>query len=151
MTITYVPAPDLDERVRRIVEALGLTHIDADRVKCVRSYGTNAPRTIARIHGVSKAFLKGVGMKPHYVIEFISEQFDNLPEDEKDEVIIHELLHIPKTFSGSLLDHGRIDFDGEAKVLHRILKQKMSKAKDSGEVSQSSSRRCGRPRHRKHL
>jgi len=135
MRIRYVQAPDLDERVKRIVELLDLSHIDPDRVKCVRSYGTNAPKTIARIHGISKAFLTGVGMKPHYVIEFIAEKFDKLPDDEKDEIIIHELLHIPKTFSGSLLDHGRIDFDGEVKVLHKILKRRLSR-----EASQNSSR-----------
>lgn len=125
MTIKYVRAPDLDDRVKKIVKLLGLSYIDPDRVKCIRSFGTKAPKTIARIHGVSKAFLKGVGMKAYYVIEFISENFDNLSEDEKNEIIIHELLHIPKTFSGSLLDHGRIDFDGEVKVLQKILKQKL--------------------------
>ena len=135
MKITYIRAPDLDERVKNIVEMLGLTHIDVERVRCVRSYGTNAPRTLARIHGVSKAFLAGVEMKPHYVIEFLSENFDDLSEEEKDEVIIHELLHIPKTFSGSLLDHGRIDFDGEIKVLSRILKQKKMAKKKSPEKS----------------
>lgn len=123
MTIKYVRAPDLDERVKKIVKLLGLSYIDPDRVKCVRSFGAKAPKTIARIHGVSKAFLKGVNMKAHYVIEFISENFDALSEDEKNEIIIHELLHIPKTFSGSLLDHRRIDFDGEVKVLQKILKQ----------------------------
>ncbi len=124
MTIKYVRAPDLDERVKKIIKLLGLSYIDPNRVKCIRSFGAKAPKTIARIHGVSKAFLKGVNMKAHYVIEFISENFDTLSEDEKNEIIIHELLHIPKTFSGSLLDHGRIDFDGEVKVLQKILKQK---------------------------
>lgn len=148
MTITYVRAPDLDERVRRIVELLGFTHIDPDRVKCVRSFGANAPKTIARIHGVSKAFIKGVGMKPYYVIEFIAEQFDDLPEDEKDEIIIHELLHIPKTFSGSLLDHGRVDFDGEVKVLQKVLKQKLKVGREtSQDSSQQPSQHTRRKRH----
>jgi len=127
MKIRYVQAPDLDEKVRKIVRLLGLSYIDPMRIKCVRSYGTNAPKTIARIHGVSKAFLTGVGIKPHYVIEFIAEKFDKLSEDDKDEIIIHELLHIPKTFSGSLLDHGRMNFDNEVKVLHKILKHKLSR------------------------
>ena len=135
MKIRYVQAPDLDEKVRKIVRLLGLSYIDPMRIKCVRSYGTNAPKTIARIHGVSKAFLTGVGIKPHYVIEFIAEKFDKLSEDDKDEIIIHELLHIPKTFSGSLLDHGRMNFDNEVKVLHKILKHKLSRenARNSSE------------------
>lgn len=150
MTIRYVPAPDLDERVKNIVNILGLYHIDAERVKCVRSYGSNAPKTIARIHGISKAFLTGVGMKPHYVIEFLSENFDNLSEEEQDEVIIHELLHIPKTFSGSLLDHGRVDFDGEVKTLQKILKRKRVELMANRGSGQGSSQRFSRRPRRQH-
>lgn len=42
---------------------------------------------------------------PAYVIEVISERFDRLGEKEKDEVILHELAHIPRNFSGSLMAH----------------------------------------------
>lgn len=121
--VRYIPAPDLEERVKRIIRLLKLTYIDDRRVKCVRSYGSRSESTYARIHGVSRAFLTGLRMKPHYVIEFVSEKFDNLSEDEKDKIIIHELLHIPKTFSGSLLSHGRARFNREVKILFKILKQ----------------------------
>ncbi|MCS7125490.1 MAG: putative metallopeptidase [Aigarchaeota archaeon] len=121
--VRYIHAPDLEERVRKIISILKLTYIDGERIKCVRSHGSRSVNTFARIHGISKAFLTGLKMKPHYVIEFISERFDNLPEDEKDKIIIHELLHIPKTFSGSLLSHKRGRIDREVKILFKILKQ----------------------------
>lgn len=124
MKIRYIPAPDIEERVRKIVKIVGLTHIDISKVKCVRSYGSKSD-TYARIHGVSRAFLMGLRMKPHYVIEFVSENFDCLSDDEKDKIIIHELLHIPKTFSGNLLPHGRLRIDREVKVLFKILRERM--------------------------
>lgn len=122
--IRYVPAQDLEERVKKIVKIIGLNHIDVERVKCVRSYGSKSD-ICARIHGISKAFLTGLKMKPHYVIEFISENFDILPEDEKDKIIIHELLHIPKTFSGNLLPHDGFKIDKEVKILYKIFKERM--------------------------
>ena len=46
-----------------------------------------------------------IGVKPHYGLEFISERFDKLNEEEKTKVIIHELMHIPKTFGGGFKHH----------------------------------------------
>ncbi|MEM3952810.1 MAG: putative metallopeptidase [Nitrososphaerota archaeon] len=106
MKVKYSPAPDLEERIKKIVKILNLSYIDPERV-----------------HGVSRAFLVGVGIKPHYVVEFVSENFDKLPEDEKDKVLIHELLHIPKTFSGGLLSHRRANIEREVKILYKILRE----------------------------
>ncbi|GBC69130.1 hypothetical protein HRbin01_00823 [archaeon HR01] len=124
--IRYRRAPDLEEKVRDIVVRASLTHIHPDRVRCVRSYGSKSGFTTARIHTASKALLTGLGLKPVYVIEFISERFDSLSGEEQEAVIIHELLHIPKSFGGGLIGHRRIDFEEEAKVIMDIVRRMRS-------------------------
>ena len=43
-----------------------------------------------------------------YALEFISEKFDKLPEEEKIKTIIHELMHIPQTFGGGFRHHDHV-------------------------------------------
>ena len=52
-----------------------------------------------------KIFQRALNIQPAYVIEVLSKYYDKLNEDERKKVLIHELLHIPKNFSGSLLPH----------------------------------------------
>ena len=44
-------------------------------------------------------------IQPQYIIEVIAEKFDKLTEENKERTLIHELMHIPKTFSGALVAH----------------------------------------------
>ena len=46
-----------------------------------------------------------LGIKAHYVIEVISENFDSMKEDEQTKTIIHELMHIPKGMKGGFRHH----------------------------------------------
>jgi len=105
-------APDVKERVDRIVGKLGLTHVDPARVVCMRSHGSSS-NAHARIWSMPSIWQKALGIEPHYVIEVISERYDAFSEDQKDRTLIHELMHVPKTFSGALRSHRAREFDGK--------------------------------------
>lgn len=94
----------LKKEVEKIVKDLSWKHIDTRRIFCFRSFGSKS-KARARIWSLPRIWQKAVNLKPAYVIEVLSENFDNLAYEEKVKVLIHELLHIPKTFSGSLLPH----------------------------------------------
>lgn len=82
-------------------------------------------RAIARIWGMSKLFTEVADIKPCYIIEVNAKQFDKLSERDKIKTLIHELLHIPKTFSGALLSHKskyhRINNQTVEKILKNLL------------------------------
>src|SRR5574344_270594 len=106
MVIKYVYANDVKERAEDIVKILEWNYIDLENVSYIRSYGSNSRYTIARCHALGKAMQIGMKRKTSfYLIEVLSEKFDRLPEDEKIKVIIHELMHIPKTFGGGFIQH----------------------------------------------
>src|SRR3989344_3276091 len=100
----YELAPDLQERMEEIIKILNLNHIDIDRVKCLRSLGSSTRNTLARCHAIGKAMQKAMGINAFYTIEFLK-RFDKLAKEEQDKVIIHELLHIPKSFGGGFRQH----------------------------------------------
>ena len=102
--IEYFPAPDIKERVDHIIDLLRFEHVNLENLHCVRSRGSQAKRTIARIHGRSRIW-QAVGLEPSYVIEIIAERFDNLTYDDQDRILIHELLHIPRGFKGGFRHH----------------------------------------------
>jgi predicted metallopeptidase len=108
--IKYVEAPDVKRRVEEIVNALNFIHIDSNFVYCFRSTGSRSKRVIARIHGLGRIWQAALHFVPIYIIEVISERYDTFSEDEKDKILIHELLHIPKGFSGGFRVHkGYVD------------------------------------------
>ncbi|MBM3231922.1 metallopeptidase [Candidatus Pacearchaeota archaeon] len=115
----YDYAPDLKNRLIEIVKTLDMNHIDLNRVECLRSFGSSTKRTIARCHTIGKVMQKGMKIPAFYTIEFL-ERFDKLNNEQQDKVIIHELLHIPKTFGGGFRQH---DFVCEDNInnLHRNL------------------------------
>ncbi|MEM3023045.1 MAG: putative metallopeptidase [Candidatus Bathyarchaeia archaeon] len=122
--IRYYPAPDIQERVRELVGSLGFDHIDADRVICLRSRGSRASRALARIHGLPRVWQRALSSGPLYVIEVISERFDALDGEERDKVLIHELLHIPKGFGGGLRGHKKAINRRRVDRLHSMLRPK---------------------------
>ena len=44
-------------------------------------------------------------VEPGYIIEVISGYFDKLSQSDQDKVLLHEIRHIPKNFSGALVPH----------------------------------------------
>jgi predicted metallopeptidase len=109
MAIRYEQAPDLEESAREIVKSLEWNHILLGHVAFLRSFGSSARRTIARCHALGKAMQIGMGRdRGFYLIEVISERFDKLSEEEKIKVVIHELMHIPKSFGGGFIHHNKV-------------------------------------------
>ena len=100
----YEYAPDLKERTIEIVKTLNMDHIDLERIECIRSFGSSSRRTIARCHALGKLMQRAMKNKAFYAIEFL-EIFDKMNGKEQDKVIIHELMHIPKTFGGGFRQH----------------------------------------------
>lgn len=101
--------PSWTEKTKEIAIALNYRHVMPERLSVVRSWGSKTRRTIARIHCIGKVMMLGMGQKKSfYVIELISEKFDRQPEQGKLETIIHELMHIPKTFGGGFRHHDHV-------------------------------------------
>jgi len=126
LTIEYVEAPDVKKLVDEIAEELDFFHVVPQFVYCYRSKGSKSTRVIARIHGLGKIWQEALRKPPTYVIEVISERYDKLSEEEKERTLIHELLHIPKAFSGGFRPHkGYID-GKRVERLHRLLQKRRS-------------------------
>ena len=100
----YEFAPDLQEIAEEISHSL-FPHVKLDRLKCFRSYGTSSRRTIARCHALGKLMQKAMNTPAFYALEFLSERFDKLSEENKIKTIIHELMHIPNSFGGGFRHH----------------------------------------------
>jgi predicted metallopeptidase len=105
-TISWQTAPDINYRVRNLVKKLDFDWIKTQRIKCFRSTFANTS-AVARIWGLGRLWQITLKEKPIYIIEVISEKYDRLSDHEKDKILIHELAHIPKNFSGALLPHRR--------------------------------------------
>jgi predicted metallopeptidase len=105
LPIKYFEAPELKQQVDQIVEDLELYHVVPQFVYCVRSRGSKARRTIARIHGLGKIWQGVMNLPPSYTIEVISEIFDKMAPEDRERTLIHELLHIPGGFSGGFRPH----------------------------------------------
>jgi len=102
--MNYQKAPDIKKKIEQLVEALDFNHVDVRRIHCIRSFDVKT-RAYARIWGMAKLFHEVAGIEPNYIIEVVSRRFDKLTERDQLKTLIHELMHIPKTFSGALLSH----------------------------------------------
>lgn len=102
--LEWEKARDVKIDIIHILKVISLPHIIPSRIYCFRTQGSKS-KAYARVWAMPKIFQKALSIEPAYVIEVLSKYYDKLDEDNKKKVLIHELLHIPKNFSGSLLPH----------------------------------------------
>jgi len=100
----FESAPDIQERVNEIILKLELKHIRAENIVCMRSHKSKA-KAYARIWSLPRIWQKALGVEAHYILEVLSHYFDGRSKDDQDRTLIHELMHVPKTFSGALVPH----------------------------------------------
>jgi predicted metallopeptidase len=127
--IQYYDAPDIRERIEIIVEVLKFDHLDLENIRFIRSRGSKAKRTIARVHGLGRIWQQSLGMKPTYVIEVIHEIFDYYPSDAQDRTLIHEIMHIPHTAKGGFRHHKNYVTSANVDTWH---KRYMQRCKELG-------------------
>ncbi|PLJ77904.1 putative metallopeptidase [Infirmifilum sp. SLHALR2] len=120
--LRYAHACDVEAMAKDIVEKLDMKWIRLEHVRFIRSTGSKSSAT-ARIYGLPKSFQVAFNLPPLYVIEVISEKFDVLPAEKQVEVLVHELLHIPKSFSGGLRPHGKAV---NSRVVRRLTEKYLS-------------------------
>ena len=105
MAIKYYPALDIKKKLTELIQNNGFHNVHPERIYCFRSTGSGSRRILARIWSFPKIWQQALYMEPRYVIEVLSERFDKLSAEKQEEVLIHELKHIPKKFSGGLRKH----------------------------------------------
>jgi len=131
----YEFAEDLQKKAEEICKII-FPHVDITRIKCFRSYGTSSRGTIARCHSLEKLLQRALGIKAFYVLEFLSERFDKMSEEDKIRIIIHELMHIPNGFGGGFKHHNFVN-DRNIKKLYQLYLEKTKKEADKSEEKKS--------------
>jgi len=119
--IDWQPAPDVDKRIKYLAKNLDFDWLNNDNIHSFRSENSKTSAH-ARIWGLPRIWQKALHEEASYIIEVISEKYDKLSEKERDKVLLHEIVHIPKNFSGSLIPHyrkGKRNFHNQVDVLVR--------------------------------
>lgn len=124
--LEWEKALEVKKEIEKILKVLDFPHIDSSRIFCYRTVGSKS-RAYARIWSMPKIFQAALSIKPAYVIEVLSKYFDKLDDDSKKRVLIHELLHIPRNFSGALVPHRTRHRHLQAQV-NRLFKEYKNKS-----------------------
>ena len=128
--IKYEIAEDIMARLYEIAKKLGMDHVKFSGVYAVRSHGSESRSTIARCHALSKIWQKCLNTKAIYIIEVISERFDKMSKKEQDKVLIHELMHIPKSFGGGFKHHNIVNRKNVERLYKEYINFKNKNGKD---------------------
>ncbi|MCP4646889.1 MAG: metallopeptidase [bacterium] len=97
-------AYDVQYMLDELLEYLQMDHVINSRIICMRSTGAQV-NAYARIWSLPEIWRNALEINPFYVIEVVSEEYDKLQEEKQKKILIHELLHIPKKFTGGLVPH----------------------------------------------
>ena len=117
MAIKYFDAEDVKQIAEELINELSWGHIPLEHVAFLRSTGSSSRYTIARCHALGKAMQIGMGRKKgFYLVEVISEKYDKLSKEDQIKTIIHELMHIPKSFGGGFIHHNHVHEENVNKV-----------------------------------
>ena len=117
--IDWQEAPDIKARALKLITDLDMDWILFERIFFYRSTDSKA-RAYARTWGLPALWQRSLKVDPAYMVEVLAEHFDKLPQRKQDEIILHELTHIPRNFSGALTPHtrhGESSFHGKLKEL----------------------------------
>jgi len=122
MRFRYERAPDVHAILSDIIDKLGFSHIPKNRVYCYRSYDSRARNVIARVHSLPRIWQEALSEPAYYAVEVLAEQYDQLSLDEKEKTLIHELLHIPRSFGGGFRYHKNWVTKRHVESLYEVLK-----------------------------
>ncbi|MBI3981196.1 metallopeptidase [Candidatus Microgenomates bacterium] len=119
----WVEDKQIEKRLQRILKSPFFSYINIKNITIFRSFGSSS-RAYARIWGFPRIWQMALNHKPHYIIEVISEHFDRQSYEDQTRTLIHELLHIPKKFSGALVPHrGRGHNNIDRRIVEQIYQQ----------------------------
>lgn len=93
-------------RVKKLIQDCSISYICQNRVFCIESTGSRS-HAYARLWGLPRIWQEILGVAPAYILE-VTHRFFKLREKEQDRVLLHEIAHIPKNFSGALVSHNGI-------------------------------------------
>lgn len=117
-------ADDIMARIYDIVKILEAGHVKMSGVYAIRSHGSQSRGTLARCHALGKIWQKVLEIKAVYIIEVIHERFDRMSREDQDRVLVHEIMHIPKSFGGGFKHHDVVNRRNVEKMYQKYLKLK---------------------------
>ncbi len=115
-------AYDVQLMLDELLESLQMEHVITSRIICMRSRKAKV-NAYARIWSLPEIWRNALEINPFYVIEVVSQHYDKLDEEEKKKVLIHELLHIPKKFTGGLVPHNNRGRNIDDKLVNELYKK----------------------------
>jgi len=112
----------LKHQLKKTIKQAGVSWVKASRIFTYRSINAKT-RAYARIWGLSRIWQKALKVGPAYILEVISEKYDKLSDHDKSKVLLHEVAHIPKNFSGALVPHIRRGKGNFNKKVNKLIKK----------------------------